>query len=84
MKDNLTFSAVNGKGDAAYPISGQSWIIVYAKQTDAAKANAIKSYLKYLLGDGQKLLEPLDFAPLPKALADKATAQVDKIQSPGA
>ncbi|HUS31395.1 MAG TPA: phosphate ABC transporter substrate-binding protein PstS [Kofleriaceae bacterium] len=84
VKDNLTFSAVNGKGDAAYPIAGQSYIIVYAKQSDAAKANAIKAYLTYLLGDGQKLLEPLDFATLPKALADKALAQLSKIQSPGA
>lgn len=84
VKDNLTFSAVNGKGDAAYPITGQSWIIVYAKQTDGAKANALKQYLQYMLTDGQKLLEPLDFAPLPKALADKAVAQLAKIQAPGA
>jgi phosphate transport system substrate-binding protein len=84
VKDNLTFSAVNGKGDGAYPITGQSYIIVYAKQSDAAKANAIKAYLTYLLGDGQKLLEPLDFAPLPKALADKAIAQIAKIGSAGA
>jgi phosphate transport system substrate-binding protein len=84
VKDNLTFAAMNAKGDAAYPITGQSWIIVYAKQADGAKANALKAYLTYLLTDGQKLLEPLDFAPLPKALADKATAQLAKIQSPGA
>jgi phosphate transport system substrate-binding protein len=80
VKDNLTFSAVNSKADGAYPITGQSWIIVYAKQTDAAKAAALKAYLTYLLTDGQKLLEPLDFAPLPKSLADKAIAQVAKIQ----
>jgi phosphate transport system substrate-binding protein len=79
VKDNLTFAAVNAKGDAAYPITGQTWIIVYAKQTDAAKAAAIKSYLKYLLTDGQALLGPLDFAPLPKTLAEKAVAQLDKI-----
>jgi phosphate transport system substrate-binding protein len=84
VKDNLVFSAVNGKGDAAYPITGQSWIIVYAKQRNATKANAVKAYLSYLLTDGQKLLEPLDFAPLPKGLADKAIAQLSKIQSAGA
>ena len=80
VKDNLVFSAVNAKGDAAYPVTGQSWIIVYAKQTDAGKAGALKAYLNYMLTDGQKLLEPLDFAPLPKALADKAVAQIDKIK----
>jgi phosphate transport system substrate-binding protein len=78
VKDNLLFSALNAKGDAAYPITYQSWVIVYAKQ-DKEKAAALKAYLKYLLGDGQKLLKELDFAPLPASLRDKATRQLDKI-----
>ena len=81
IKDNLTFSAVNGKGDAAYPITGQSYIIVYQKQQDKAKADALRRYLKYLLTDAQKALPELDFAPLPKPLADKALAQLDKISA---
>jgi phosphate transport system substrate-binding protein len=80
VRDNLTFSAVNAKGDAAYPITCQTWIIVYAKQTDKAKAAALKEYLRFMLTDGQQLLPGLDFAPLPKSLADRAIAQVDKIQ----
>ena len=80
VKDNLLFSAVDPKGDAAYPITYQSWVIVYAKQSDKAKGAAIKSYIKYLVSDGQGQLKELDFAPLPKSLADKAVAQLDKIQ----
>src|SRR5262249_35318266 len=77
VKDNLLFSALNSKGDAAYPITYQSWVIGYAKP----KANAaqIKAYVKFLVTDGQKLLPGLDFAPLPKSLQDKAVAQLDKI-----
>jgi len=82
IKDNLLFSAVNAKGDGAYPITYQTWIIVYAKQTDAAKGKALKDYLKYLLGDGQKLLRDLDFAPLPKGLQARAIKQLDRIQVP--
>jgi len=82
VKDNLLFSALDPKGDAAYPITYQSWVIVYAKQADHAKGTALKSYLKYLVTDGQSLLKELDFAPLPKGLADKATAQLDKLQVP--
>lgn len=77
---NLTFSAVNAKGPDAYPITGQSWVIVYAKQPDKAKREALVAYLRYLLTDGQQLLGPLDFAPLPKSLADQAVVQLDKIQ----
>jgi phosphate transport system substrate-binding protein len=82
VKDNLLFSALDPKGDGSYPITYQSWVIVYAKQTDATKGKALKDYLKYLITDGQKALKELDFAPLPKSLADKAVAQLDKIQVP--
>lgn len=82
IKDNLLFSALNAKGDAAYPITYQSWVIVYAKQGDAAKGAALKAYLTYLLGDGQALLSKLDFAPLPKSLQEKAVAQLAKLQLP--
>ena len=82
VKDNLLFSALDAKGDAAYPITYQSWVIVYAKQADKAKGAVLKSYIKYLVSDGQSLLKGLDFAPLPRSLADKAVAQLDKIQVP--
>lgn len=79
IKDNLTFSALDAKGDASYPITYQSWVIVYAKPASKEKAAALKTYLKYLLTDAQKDLPSLDFAPLPKSLQDKAVAQIDKI-----
>ncbi|MEP6859388.1 MAG: phosphate ABC transporter substrate-binding protein PstS [Deltaproteobacteria bacterium] len=80
VKDDLTFSALDAKGDAAYPITYQSWVIVYAKQADPKKGAALKQYLSYLIGDAQKELPGLDFAPLPKSLQDKAVAQLAKIQ----
>ena len=82
VKPNLTFSALNAKGDASYPITAQSWCMAYAKQTDKAKGAAVKTYLKFLLTDGQALLAAIDFAPVPKALQDKALAQIEKIQVP--
>ena len=82
VKDNLLFSALDSKADGAYPITYQSWVIVYAKQTDKNKGAALKSYIKYLVTEGQPQLKTLDFAPLPKSLADKAIAQIDKIQVP--
>ena len=82
VKDNLIFSALNAKGDAAYPITAQSWCMAYAKQTDKAKGQAVKAYLKFLVTDAQKLLPEIDFAPIPKSLQDKALAQIEKIQVP--
>jgi len=78
----LAFSALNAKGDAAYPITAQSWCLVYEKQTDKAKGEAVKAYFKYMLTDGQKLLPEIDFAPLPKSIQDKALTQLEKVQVP--
>jgi phosphate transport system substrate-binding protein len=80
IKDDLTFVSVNAKGDAAYPITAPTWCVVYTKPADKAKAAALKSYFKYIVTDGQKLIPEIDFAPLPKPLQDKAIAAVEKIQ----
>ena len=82
VKDNLIFSALDAKGDAAYPITAQSWCLIYAKQTDKTKGTALKAYFRYLVTDGQKLLPEIDFAPIPNSLQDKAVAQIDKVQVP--
>ena len=82
VKDNLLFSALDAKGDKAYPLTAQTWVIVYTKQTDKAKGEALKAYLTFLVKDGQSLLNEIDYAPLPKGLQDKALKQVDKITLP--
>jgi phosphate transport system substrate-binding protein len=79
VPDTLLFSALDSSAADAYPITYQSWVMVYAQQSDKGKGDAIKGYLAYLLGDGQSILKDLDFAPLPKAIQDKAIAQLDKI-----
>ena len=78
---NLTFHAVWGSGAQAYPITYQSWVLVYETQSSANNAAMLKAYIGYLLGAGQSLLEPLGYAPLPSSLDSMAKAQVDKITS---
>lgn len=82
IADDLTFSLPWAEGEKAYPITAQTWIVVYAKQTDKAKGEATKAFLQWVLTDGQKLAEDIDFAPLSKSLADKAIAQLAKIEIP--
>jgi phosphate transport system substrate-binding protein len=82
VKADLTYVSVNAKGDAAYPITAPTWCVAYVKQADHAKGAALKDFFKYMVTDAQGMIKELDFAPLPKGLADKAVAQVDKIQVP--
>ena len=37
----------------AYPISSFTWLLIPAKITDAAKRDAMKGFLKWMLTDGQ-------------------------------
>jgi phosphate transport system substrate-binding protein len=78
---NLTFAAAWQSGATAYPITYQSWVLVYQKQSSASTAKNLKSYIGYLLGDGQKLLPSLGYAPLPSNLDQRAKAQLSKIGS---
>jgi phosphate transport system substrate-binding protein len=81
LKPDLTFAAVWQGGANAYPITYQSWDLVFAKQSSAATAANLKAYIGYLLGDGQKLLPQIGLAPLPSSIDQKAVAQLDKITS---
>ena len=79
VADNLTYSALDTAGEKAYPITAGTYILVYAKQTDATKGAAVKGWIDYVLTDGQTTAPTVDFAPLPSALQTKAVAQLDKI-----
>ena len=82
VKPDLTFFAGWAKGDAAYPIAAQTWVLVYKKQTDKAKGHAVMAFINYILTDGQKLAPTVNYGPLPKALVDKAIAQLSMIDMP--
>jgi phosphate transport system substrate-binding protein len=76
---NLTFHAVWGSGAGAYPITYQSWVLVYAVQPNANDAALLKAYLGYLLGAGQQLLSNLGYAQVPTSIDQQAQAQLSQI-----
>lgn len=82
IEPDLTFSAVWAPGADAYPITAQTWILVYRNQTDRAKGQAIQAFLHYMLGPGQALAPTVDFGALPKDLDARAVAQIERIQVP--
>jgi phosphate transport system substrate-binding protein len=79
---DLSYDPLWADGATAYPIAAPTWILVYANQTDKVKGQTTKEFLRYILTDGQKTANAIDYAPLPKALADKAIAQLDQIKIP--
>ncbi|MEY2432586.1 MAG: phosphate transport system substrate-binding protein [Acidimicrobiaceae bacterium] len=79
ISPDLTYNPLNASGDAAYPITSPTWIIVYKKQTDAAVAGALKGWLNFILTDAQGFAKNVGYAPLPSALAQKASDQLSQI-----
>jgi phosphate transport system substrate-binding protein len=81
VASNLTFHAVDSPNPQAYPITYQSWVLVYATQPSANDAAMLKAYIGYLIGSGQSLLTNLGYAPLPSSLQQQAQAQLSQITS---
>jgi phosphate transport system substrate-binding protein len=79
VNPDLTFHAVWGSGAGDYPITYQTWVLVYQKQPSAHDASLLKAYIGYLVGDGQNLLPGLNYAKLPSSIDSMAKAQISKI-----
>jgi phosphate transport system substrate-binding protein len=73
---DLRVSIVNAAGDTVYPISTYTWIIVYTKQSDSAKAIALTRLLWWAVHDGQTFSGALAYAPLPAAMVTKDEAKI--------
>jgi phosphate transport system substrate-binding protein len=76
---DLTFHAVWSPVPNAYPITAQSFVLVYQKQSSSNTTKMLQAYITYLVGDGQKLLDPLGYATLPANIDSQAKAQISKI-----
>jgi len=81
VASNLTFHAVDSPNPQAYPITYQSWVLVYQTQSNSNDAAMLKAYIGYLIGAGQAMLSNLGYAPLPTSLQQQAQAQLAKIGS---
>jgi phosphate transport system substrate-binding protein len=79
VKDDLTYDPINASGDAAYPITSPTWVIVRKKQPNAATVSNLKGWINFLLTDGQGFAQSVGYAKLPTDMANKAIAQLDQI-----
>jgi phosphate transport system substrate-binding protein len=71
IPDDFRVSITNAPGAGAYPIASFTWLLIPSEIPDAAKRDAIKDFLKWMLGDGQTFNEGLSYSQLPKAVVAK-------------
>ena len=72
-------SIVNAPGAGAYPISSFTWILVYSQQKDSTKARKLVDFLNWALTEGEAQAAPLDYAPIPEAMAANLKARIATI-----
>ena len=73
-------SIVNAAGKGAYPISSFTWLIVYQRQTDAAKGKKVLDFVRWALTDGQAQAATLDYAPIPTAMSKQLVERLKTIK----
>jgi phosphate transport system substrate-binding protein len=83
MPAELYVSLVDSAAENAYPISGYTYLLVYADAKDPAKGEAIAKFLWWALHDGQKFAESLDYAPLPAKVVTQVEARLKELSAGG-
>jgi phosphate transport system substrate-binding protein len=84
---DLRFTLGGSKNPASYPISSQTFIVVYKDPCKAGasktQAQGLVNFLNYVLGPGQDTIKKLSYAPLPSAVDAKAKAAVKTLTCNG-
>ena len=73
------FSIIDSAGTTSYPLANFSWTLVYEKQPDQSKGQALGKLIDYVVTTGQKQAPALGYAPLPAnavSVAQQALAQM--------
>src|SRR5580692_9716855 len=79
MPADFRVSITNAAGKNAYPISSFTWLLIPDKFSDAAKRDAIKGFINWMLVDGQNDTADLTYAPLPDSVVDKVKAEIKQV-----
>ena len=87
LPDDMKVDLTDTDAADGYPISGFTWILVYQELSygnkPEPKVKALVDLLWWMTHDGQKLAEPMHYAPLSKAAVAKAEKLIRSITYKG-
>ncbi len=79
MPADFVVSITDAPGKDAYPISSFTYLLVPTQWQDQSKKNAMVGFLNWMLANGQSMVQALDYAPLPKNVAQMEQARIKDI-----
>jgi phosphate transport system substrate-binding protein len=72
----MGISIVDQRGDATWPISTASFIIMYKDPSDKAASQDVLKFFDWAFRNGRKMAEELDYVALPDSVTAKIRSQV--------
>ncbi|BAB72868.1 phosphate ABC transporter substrate-binding protein PstS [Anabaena sp. FACHB-709] len=76
------FRVFVGDPGQGYPIVGLTWMMVYRQYADAAKSQAIKKWINWVLKEGQQFNDDLNYTRIPDAVANRVLQTVNSNVKP--
>jgi phosphate transport system substrate-binding protein len=83
VPSDMRFSIIDAPGDASYPLSTATWLLVYKNLTDQPKATALTRTLWWVTHDAQKFNADLQYATVPDALTHQSENFIKQINVNG-
>jgi phosphate transport system substrate-binding protein len=80
MPADFRVSITNAPGKDAYPISSFTWLLIPVQSKDAAKGKILSDFLNWMVTEGQKMTNALDYAPLPDNVAAKVKDAIKQVK----
>jgi len=78
---DLTYDPLDAPGEAAYPITAPTYLLVRPRYGDRGTGTAVVGFVRWLITDGADTYGPdLGFAPLPTRFRELALASLDRIE----
>ncbi|MGH9705782.1 MAG: phosphate ABC transporter substrate-binding protein PstS, partial [Candidatus Acidiferrales bacterium] len=80
MAQDIRISITDAPGKSAYPICSFTYLLIPQKISNSANREAIEGFLKWMLSNGQGMVEELNYARLPQAVVAIEKKQISEIQ----
>lgn len=80
MPADFRVSITNAPGKDAYPISSFTWLLIPLQSKDPNKGKILADFLNWMVTDGQKLTNALDYAPLPESVVAKVQDTIKQVK----
>jgi phosphate transport system substrate-binding protein len=83
MPADYRVSITDAAGKDAWPLASFTYLLVHRDAKDPAKGTALIKFLWWATHEGQAFAEPLDYAPLPKAVVAMVSKTIEGLKIEG-